>query len=47
MYSKFFPKIYCSTEQREFDLKSSFHLMFKTYKDKKEMEPLGKNLPEF
>ena len=30
-----FPGIYCSTEQGGFDFKSSFHIMFKTHKDKK------------
>ena len=30
-----FPGIYCSTEQGGFDFKSSFYIMFKTYKDKK------------
>ena len=42
VYSNIFPEIYCSTEWRGFDLKSSFHIMFKTYKDKK-MEMLAKN----
>ena len=43
VYSKVFPEIYCSTERRGFDFKSSFHIIFKTYKDKKKMEQLGKN----
>ena len=39
-----FPKIYCSTKKRGFDLKSNFHIIFKTYKDKKKLETsLGKN----
>ena len=42
VYSNVFPEIYYSTEQREFDLKSSFHIMFKTYKRKKKMKLLGK-----
>ena len=29
-YSNIFPEIYCSTERRGFDLKTSFHVMFKT-----------------
>ena len=44
VYSNVFPEIYCSTERRGFDLKSNFHIIFKTYKDKKKMEAsLGKN----
>ena len=39
-----FPKIYCSTKKRGFDLKSNFHIIFKTNKDKKKLETsLGKN----
>ena len=44
VYSNVFPEIYCSTERRGFDLKSNFHIIFKTYKDKKQLEiSLGKN----
>ena len=43
VYSNVFPEIYYSTERREFDLKSSFHIMFKTYKRKKKMKLLGKS----
>ena len=43
VYSNVFPEIYYSTERREFDLKSSFHIMFKTYKRKKKMNLLGKS----
>ena len=44
VYSNFFPEIYCSTEKRGFDLKSNFHIIFKTYKDKKQLKSsLGKN----
>lgn len=44
VYSKVFPEIYCSTEKRGFDLRSNFHIIFKTYKDKKQLESsLGKN----
>ena len=44
VYSNVFPEIYCSTEKRGFDLKSNFHIMFKTYKDKILMEQsIGKN----
>ena len=43
MYSNVFPEIYCSTERRGFDLKRHFHIIFKTYKDKKNLEAyLGK-----
>ena len=38
VYSNVFPEIYCSTEKRGFDLKSNFHIMFKTYKNKMQME---------
>lgn len=30
VYSNVFPEIYCSTERRGFDLKSNFHIIFKT-----------------
>ena len=44
VYSNVFPEIYFSTKRRGFDLKSNFHIMFKTYKDKKKLEvSLGKN----
>ena len=44
VYSNFFPEIYCSPKRRGFSLKSNFHIIFKTYKDKKKMEAsLGKN----
>ena len=39
-----FPEIYCATEKKGFDLKNIFHIIFKTYKDKKRWETsLGKN----
>ena len=42
--SNVFPEIYCSTEKRGFDLKSNFHIIFKTYKGKKQLESsLAKN----
>ena len=37
-YSNVFPEIYCSAEKKGFDLKSNFHIMFKTYKNKKQLE---------
>ena len=43
MYSNVFPEIYCSTKRRGFDLKSTFHKIFKIYKDKQKIECLGKN----
>ena len=44
IYSNVFPEIYCSTEKRGFDLNSNFHIIFETYKDKKQLESsLGKN----
>ena len=42
-----YPKIYCTTERRGFDLKSTFQLILKTYKDKKRLEQLGKDLYVF
>ena len=38
-----YPEIHCSTERRGFDLKSTFHIVFKTCKDKKSIEQTGKN----
>ena len=38
VYSNVFPEIYCATEKRRFDLISNFHIIFKTYKDKKQWE---------
>ena len=35
VYSNVFPKIYCATEERGFDLKSNFCIIFKTYEDKR------------
>ena len=44
IYSNVFPETYCSTEKRGFDLNSNFHIIFKTYKGKKQLESsLGKN----
>ena len=34
MYSHIFPEIYSTTEKRGIDLKSNFHILFKTYRDK-------------
>ena len=35
VYSIVYPEIYCTTECRDFDLKSTFQLVLKTYKGKK------------
>ena len=44
VYSNVFPESYYSAEKRGFGLKSNFHIIFKTYKDKKQLESsLGKN----
>ena len=32
-----------TTEKRGFDLKSNFHILFKTYRDKMQIQSLGKN----
>ena len=40
VYSNVFPEVYCSPEKRGFDLKSYFHIIFKTYKDKKNWKVL-------
>ena len=34
-------------QRRVFDLKSIFHLIFKTYKDKKKLEKTGKNPQDY
>ena len=43
VYSNVYPEIYCATENRGFDLKRNFHIMFKTYRDKMQMRAVGKN----
>ena len=43
LWSNVYPEIYFSTERRGFDLKSTFHFVFKAYKIKKKVEHLGKN----
>ena len=42
VYWDIFLEIYSSTERQGFNLKSSFHVMFETYKDKKKWECLVK-----
>ena len=44
VYSNIFPEIYCSTEKRGLDIKSNFHIKFKTYKDKKQLEKFHLNV---
>ena len=43
VYSNVYPEIYCATKKRGFDLKSNFHILFKTYSDKMQMKLMGKN----
>ena len=47
VYSNVFPEIYCSAEYRGFNLKSTFHIMFKTYKNKKDIKSLATNPPNY
>ena len=37
VYANVYPDIYCSTKGRGFDLKSTIHMVFKVYKDKKKL----------
>ena len=46
IYSNVFSEIYCSTEKRAFDLKSNFHIIFETYKEKKQSESSLGKIPE-
>ena len=46
IYSNVFPDVYCSTEKRGFDLKSNFHIIFKIYKNKKQLESSLRKNPE-
>ena len=41
MYTRIFFLRFIATEPRGLDLKSSFHIMFKTYKDKKKRKKDG------
>ena len=45
VYSHVFPEVYTTSERRGFDLKSNFHILFKTYRDKQIMrqQSLAKN----
>ena len=46
VYSYVFPEIYTTSEKRGFDLKSNFHILFQSYRDKIMMrqQSLAKNL---
>ena len=37
VYSNVYPEVYATNEKRGFDLKSNFHILFKTYRDKMSM----------
>ena len=50
VYSHVFPKIYSATEKRGIDLKSNFHILFKSYCDKlmlRQQQQLAKQLINF
>ena len=47
VYSNEFPEVYCAMERRGFDLKSTFCIVFKTYKDKKKLKNWEKNLQNY
>ena len=48
-YSNVFPVVYTATEKRGFDLKSNFHILFKTYNNKMMMrqQMTAKNLSNY
>ena len=47
VYSVTYPDIYCLTEKQRFDIKSTFQVAFKKYRDKKNCEQAGKNSKNF
>ena len=49
VYSHLFPEIYTTSEKRGFDLKSNFHILFKSYRDKQLMrhQSAAKNLSNY
>ena len=47
VYSNVYAGIYCSTKRRGFALKSTFHVVFKVYRDKKKAEKFGKNVQNY
>ena len=46
VYSHVFPEVYSASEKRGFDLKSNFHIMFKTYGDKMKISKSGEESSE-
>ena len=46
VYSNVFQEMYCSTEQRSFDLEKNFNIIFKTYKDKKKLKASLRKNPD-
>ena len=49
VYSHVFPEVYKTSEKRGFDLKSNFHILFKSYRDKQLMQQhaTAKNLSNY
>ena len=49
VYSHVFPEVYTASEKRGFNLKSNFHILFKTYRDKiiLQQQTLAKNAANF
>ena len=49
VYSHVFPEVYTTSEKRGFDLKSNFHILFKSYRDKQLMrhQSTAKNLSNY
>ena len=45
----YFPEVYTTSERRGFDLKSNFHILFKSYRDKQLMRQhaTAKNLSKY
>ena len=49
VYWHIFPEVYTTSERRGFDLKSNFHILFKSYRDKQLMRQhaTAKNLSKY
>ena len=49
VYSHVFPEVYTASEKRGFNLKSNFHILFKTYRDKMilQQQTFAKNAANF
>ena len=47
VYSHVFPEIYTASEKRQFDLKSNFHIIFKSYHDKILVRQTAKQQPDY